>query len=339
MKTESKKSLAYFLKILTLLKSEGVDVRKIHIYVDGKRQITRLKDIKQEGIDVNAIIEKYDLDGEYRLGRKLHDLRQAYAGSGTCVLSEEGRKEAETLGVVTKFFVVEDVIEVLKILKFEGVDIRKINLDKNAKTERRSIVLRDISQVGIDIDAIIKKYNLDPNYPIGHRIRDLRQAYTGSMSCVITEENKKDAEELGILERKDRIEEVLDILEILQSEGVDVRRISVAKHIDGKTIPTILADLRQDDVNMRGIIEKHKLDKNFIIGLYITRLRRKHKFNREELSEETIKRINALGILEKKKVKELEAEQQNLLKQLKEAKKLKRQAQLLSKRKNMNMTR
>ena len=262
MATKYGKSMSDLLDILEILKKENIDVRKICVYRKGTKEIVQLKDIEQFGIDINKVINKYNLDSEYPIGSKIHNLRRAYVGNGTSAFSEEDRKRAEDIGVLNRKTNLEECAEILEILKREGWDLRKIRIGEMKKGVFKKYLLKEIKQEGFDVLEIINKYNLNPNFPIGDTISDLRsEKKSGVANNVQNKINK-----LGSLSHKGEIEEAINIFEILKMEGVDVRKIAVNKDfiIDGKrkTRATTLDDIKQFGINMNYILTKYN---NYVI--------------------------------------------------------------------------
>jgi len=122
------------MQIMRILQENGVDPSKIQIsYTDerGNRSYIILKDIKQDGIDIEKIITENQLDGNFKIGQKLHRFKAIYNGSHKGELSEEERKMAEELGIVK---IVpcnrqKPLFKGRKISQFH-VDIVRANIDK-----------------------------------------------------------------------------------------------------------------------------------------------------------------------------------------------------------------
>lgn len=299
---ERKTSAGKTLEILSILSLEGIDVRKIPMQItkDNKSEDVLLKDIEDSKINVDEIIKKYKLDENYPLGKKIHDLRNAYRGIGTTVMTNEDKKLAEDLGVISKRLVIEDLLETLKTLENEGIDIKLIPVTTVVNGEIRKTLLEDLRQEGIDIDEIIKKYNFSGKYPIGSRISLIRNKYNAGKKDGMPDALKNQAEKLGITEKKSSIEKSLEILELLQSAGVEVRKIGVAKVVEGKNMPTVLSDIKQEKIDIDEVIKKYKLDPNYQIGLKITSLRRGYKGKVFKLTQEQKNKMETLGIERKK---------------------------------------
>ena len=72
------------IAIARILKREGVNLSQIQLKYSrkGKAYFPTLNDIKQEGIDIQKIIDENNLDGEFPFGRKMERLKQVYRGTG-----------------------------------------------------------------------------------------------------------------------------------------------------------------------------------------------------------------------------------------------------------------
>ena len=80
--TTEKSMAGKTLDIAKKLRRRGVDFRKIQIIVSSnkKRHYILLNEIKQDGIDIQKIIEEEGLDGNFEFGRKIKNIRRAYKG-------------------------------------------------------------------------------------------------------------------------------------------------------------------------------------------------------------------------------------------------------------------
>ena len=202
-----KSAVAETLEICKTLKESGVDLSKIQLskIINGKRKKILLKEIEQEGIDIEKIIEEKGLDGEFKFGRKIEKLRTAYNGKGSYKITEEEKRLAEELGLIEldNRSAISKTLEICKILKESGVDLSKIQITKTINGKSKNILLKEIEQEEIDIEKIIKEKGLDGGFKLGLQIGSLRAAYNGKGGYKITEEEKRLAEELGVIKTKD----------------------------------------------------------------------------------------------------------------------------------------
>lgn len=95
--------------------------------------------------------------------------------------------------------VVAETLRIARILKSNGVDLTKIPLYRTIKGKQKYILLEEIEQEGIDIQKIIRENKLDGKFKYGMRVSNLRSTYNGIRIYKITEAQKKEAEELGLI--------------------------------------------------------------------------------------------------------------------------------------------
>ena len=299
----SPKSFGYLLNVLEILKDEGIDIRKIKVSIsigDGKTRFVTLSDIEQKGIDMQAIIKKYDLNKDYYIGLKIHHLREACSGRGTCRITEEEKKMAQLMGILTKKRRAEEFLEILEVLKKENVDLSKMITLRYKDDKRVRFKLKEIKQYGINIEEIIEKNNLDENFSIDKAIKKIRKSDFEKNG--VTKSQKEKAKELGILDNKRGYVDTIEVLELLKSEGVDVRMIRVAKNVNGVKSNTVLREIKQYGIDIEKIMKKYYLDGDYPIGVKISELRKVNNGRRDDIvfTEDEKTRIEELGIMEKK---------------------------------------
>lgn len=252
------------LEILKILKSEGVDITKIKQtrMVNKKQVYTRLSDIKQDGIDIESIMQKHGLNPDYKIGFAILELRQAYKGNQKYSITETEKKDAETLGVVVhRQAVLDGLFNILALLEKEGINVGKIPKKIKVDGNTRKTVLSDVVP-----NDIILKYQLDPDYKIGSRLEGMIGTCRGTNAYAITENQKKYAERFGFADRRSSISETLDMLEILNDEGININKIKKNKTVKGKRESTILMDISQKNVNIESVVKRYNLDPNYPIG-------------------------------------------------------------------------
>ena len=111
------------------------------------------------------------------------------------------QEEAKQLGIILEEAksIVAQTLEVGRILKANGVDLNKIKLKRKQNGKYIPILLGEIEQEGIDIGKVIAENGLDGNFAYGKNVTSLRQAYTGVQRYRITEQEKGEAMQLGLL--------------------------------------------------------------------------------------------------------------------------------------------
>ena len=207
IESNKKNVLSETLEICKILKERGIDLSEIQLSksINRKRKYILLKEIEQDGIDIQKIIKENELNGKFKLGENISRLRVAYNGNGIYEITEKEKKLAKELGLINKkkYTRTAEKLGVCKILKENGVDLSKIQLSKKINGKPQYILLKEIEQEGIDIEKIIKENGLDGELKLGQDIREVRKAYKGKETYKITEEEKRIAEELGLIKTKD----------------------------------------------------------------------------------------------------------------------------------------
>ena len=99
---------------------------------------------------------------------------------------------------------------------------------------------------------------------------------------------------------KGDIEELLNILNILNDNKVDTKKIKTYKSVNKHRKATILKDIKQTDIDINKIIADNKLMSDYPIGRKIELARRRinniDKYRRE-ITKEQIAKLETLGII------------------------------------------
>lgn len=179
------------LKILKVLKENGVDIDKIKTSEtnDGIRRYTSLREISQQGIDINKIIGVNKLNPDYPIGEEMwffglrtfnkydnENHQQARSDETKTEESKEKARDSET--EVGRF------IRVLKALEEKGIkDYTIYKADPMDRRRRKYIYLNDIvlnaSDEGKikkeDKDKFYEDNNLTKGYHYGEILDSIRQ--------------------------------------------------------------------------------------------------------------------------------------------------------------------
>ena len=268
------------LGVARILKANGVDLSKIQLskIIDKNQQYILLKEIKQEGIDIRRIIEENGIDPEFPYGRRVMTVKMAYRGKGGCVITEEERQEAKKLGLIPKEnkSIVAQTLEVARILKANGVDLSEIQLSSTKNKKTKYILLGEIEQDGIDIGKIIEESGLDPEFPYGKRVILLRTACNNKGWIKITEEERQEARELGLLieGNKSVVAQTLEVAKVLKANGVDLNKIKLTRIKNKKYRFILLGEIKQEGIDIGRIIEENGLDPKFPYGQRVTNTRK-----------------------------------------------------------------
>jgi len=298
-------SISKTLEIARILNSNGVNLRKIQLTKtqDGKHIPILLKEIEQEGIDIGKIIEEKGLDGEFKYGEMIHGLRQADKGYGSRKITEEERKEARKLGLITKergrF---SQTLEIARILKANGVDLSRLQLTEFRDGRVVKLRLKEIKQDGVDVGKIIAENGIDGEFRYGENVSQLRCAYRGTSRAKITDEEKEEVRRLGIIKEKRRwVIQALEILRILKANGVDLSKTQITKGQKGKQVPILLGDIKQDGIDIQKIITENGLDTEYEYGKNVKKLRSAYKgYGTCAITEEEKEEVRKLGLISEK---------------------------------------
>lgn len=94
-----------------------------------------------------------------------------------------------------------EFLEIMKILQNNGVDLTAISTRYSKEGKRYFTTLKDIQQKDVDIESIIVLNKLNENYKIGHYLNNFRAIYNGSHEGNLLDEERKSAEESGIVKK------------------------------------------------------------------------------------------------------------------------------------------
>ena len=140
---------------------------------------------------------------------------------------------------------ISKTLRICKILYDNGIDLKRITLNKKEKGKYRGIMLKEISQEGIDIKKIIEENNLDENFNYGSKIKMLRGAYNGTEKSPITKEERKITEILGLVKKersskkiiKNTIKENKDNLSDAMQVGKELEaEVLMAEKVEGRSV-------------------------------------------------------------------------------------------------------
>ena len=300
---KEKSVISETLEIAEVLKQNGVDLAKIQMSdsIAGKRRYILLKDIKQKGVDITRIIEEEGLDGEYPFGARLYGLRRLYNGTGTGKITKEEKRKAEELELIldNEKTAIAETLEILELLKKNGVDLTKLQLTRTIKGNSVPLLLKDIEQEGVNIAEMIERYNLNGEMNLRSRITGLRLAYNGTRnSYIITEEEKRKAEKLGLISHKetDIVGSTLEIAKILYQNGVDLAKVKLTKLKGGKQKRIVLGEVEQEGIDIARIIEEYNLDEKFKFGSRVFKIRNSYK-DGVGLTDEERRKAEELGLI------------------------------------------
>lgn len=297
-----KNAIGQTLEIVEILVNNGIDISKIKISkkIDNKQTMLKLKHIP----GLEQIILDNDLDEEYPIGQRIADLRRTVRGTGSCSITKEQLEKIKKLGLMDKRSKktseneekirktkVNETLDILEILDRSGINITKILLFKVKKGKAVSAKLKDI----LGISKILEEYSLDPEYPIGMRITNLKQAMKGKRPPKLTSEQIERAMKLKLIEikRGNVVDEIINVLNLLKIHGISLQGIQIKKRENGKLYYKKLKDIS----NTEQIIKKYDLDGEMLIGARIEKLIRSVKgIGPYKLTQAQIEEIENLNL-------------------------------------------
>ena len=273
------------VNITKILHQNGVNISKLTLSKakdDNNGRTDRLLcELVQDGIDIQKIIEENGLDSNFKYGMYVRQVRAIYKGKREGNISDELISELLMLGVIVKEnkSQVSEVIEVLKVLRDNGVILSKISLSKRDENRKQKfLMLGEIQQDGIDIQKIIEENGLDPDFKFGTKVYGIKQSLKGnSKSYMITEDEKKELMSLNLIPPtiKDELDECIKIAIILKQNGIDLKNLVLSKKsLDGSREYKLLCELEQGGVDIQKIIEENGLDINYNFGMRFDYLKR-----------------------------------------------------------------
>lgn len=280
------------LNIARILKDNGVDLKRLKLTKNN--YYLTLGEIKQEGVNIQEIIEEYGLDSGIKFAWGISYVKKLYCGNEKYKLTEEEIKEIEDLDFINKEKVQEETLRIARILNDEGVDFSKIQLSKNNKF----ILLEEIKQVGIDMQKVIEENKLDGKFEIGKQIMYLRKAYSYQEMYRMSEDERKEIEKLGLLERESVISKTLRVARILSENGIDLTKIKLSKKVGEKQEYLLLKEIEQDGIDIQKIIEENGLDEDFKLGMRVVNLRTAYNDSGTyRITQEEKKEAEELGLI------------------------------------------
>lgn len=130
----------------------------------------------------------------------------------------------------------QELLQIIKILKDNGVEVISIPTRiKDANGKRQYVTLKDITQQRSDIETIISQNGLDINFDLGKHLKNFKGIYNGSYKGTLSEEQRRTAEELGIVKKQknDRQKPLKKGWKISQFH-VDIVRDNIDKMLSGE---------------------------------------------------------------------------------------------------------
>ena len=157
---------------------------------------------------------------------------------------------------------VERILEVAEILYNNGIDLEHLQLSKLVNGTRIYTKILDIRQDGIDVAKIIEENELDGNLKIGESIGKLRSGYKGKKTIIITEEEKRKAETLGLIPREMARRE--EKMEDNKAKDADLSKQEEQLKTNGISQDDNEESLDELEDKLQGLVEKKKASSQLV---------------------------------------------------------------------------
>ena len=160
---------------------------------------------------------------------------------------------------------------------------KEISKDIDSKVEK---IVEEI----VEEQASIKSEKIKQTKEVEEKV--VEEKITGIVESKLYSDENKSA--------KGDIEELLKVLNILNDNKVDTKKIKTYKSVNKHRKATILKDIKQTDIDINKIIADNKLMSDYPIGRKIELARRRinniDKYRRE-ITKEQIAKLETLGII------------------------------------------
>lgn len=205
----------------------------IRRYGLGKREYTIEEIAKKMKVD-KWTVYNYMHKGEIRLKSEQGDLRNILDDEILLFPNEtEELKEEEEFVKTTKSIIdgyIEKCMRICKVLYGQGVDFSKIKITQN-------MIVAEVEQEGINIQKIIDESELDGEFKIGQAIEYLRIAYRGEKYYPLTELEKREVEELGLVSiKRENLTELVEQSKATQEKVAEAKKLEsmYEQELEGK---------------------------------------------------------------------------------------------------------
>ena len=219
-------------------------------------------------------------------------------------------KFEEEINNIESKTVIAEFIGIAEKLNNEGINVGGLSQGRTVDNKEVPYTLQELVVKGEISEGILEKLGLDGEYKIGYYKYLAKRAYKGNSNNLITDEEKRKLEELGIvgLEEKSVIAEFIEIAEKLNNEGIEVGSLSQGRTVDNKAVPYTLQELVVKGEIPEGILEKLGLDGQYKIGYYKNLAKRAYKDDRscaiEDEEKRKLEELRIVGLEEKSVIAE-----------------------------------
>ena len=278
---EKKESeMSKFVRVCEALARQGFDFKSFiyskTITEDGKKKKVNktLADVQEEcpNVDIIKVLEETSVSLDYSIGRQKKDAVQAVQGKRTHAITEEEEQKLINMGVVSlekEESAMSEFVRVCEALSRQGVDLKKFQYSKmiteEGKKRQLKKTLADVQEEypNIDIIKVLKETGVSLDYSIGRQQKGAVQATQGKGTYTITEEEKQELIELGVvsLEKESSMSEFVRVCEALSRQGFDFKNFVYMRNRVNKT----LADIQGEcpNIDMAKVLEETGVELNY----------------------------------------------------------------------------
>ena len=320
------------LEVLRALEELGINIASIPATLGQEQTKTTISDIEIE--DIEKFLEQHEIQEDFPLGKGIIKVSGLYI-KGTYKertdLTDEEKKQIQIYGLARKKekekTVVKETIKLIKRLKNYGIDINNVTLRPIKEGHQTSMILSDLDLTSEQLQEISEEFELDEDFPLGNRIINVKQAYQRRGRVAISDEDRRDIEEIGLVNPKrtkgmQNINETrIKMFQLLKDAGIDVGTLNATYRKNGKRKNMLLGMLDLSEETLEKIAEEFGVDESLSIGSWKTGLKIAYKAG--NLTDEQKAKVEELGIISE--LDKLDIEQKALESKIEEIEKLKAQ--------------
>ena len=235
---------------------------------NGKQEYKTIMDIKNEfqDLDINKIREKFGIEGDYKIGSKISELKRE---RNIKKLKKSQKERIEKLGIYgdkyKKDF--EDFINICDTLVRNGIQLNRFNYCYVEKGKTIYKTVRDIINECSYININELDESIDLDYEIGYKRKKLLEKMDS-----LSDEDREIIQSLKIFDKRTSVQELICVCKSLTKQGYTFSNFKIAKsiRIDGKDkrIYTSLNDLKIEYpfLDIEAVIKETGVNYDYPIG-------------------------------------------------------------------------
>ena len=274
---EKKESvMSEFVRVCEALARQGFDFKnfKGSKTINKKTILKTLADIHEEfpSIDIIKVLKETGVSLDYSVGRQKNAALQSVKENAKTPITEEEKQKLISLGVINlekKESEMSKFVRVCEALARQGFDFKSFiyskTITEDGKKKKVNKTLADVQEEypNIDIIKVLKETGVSLDYSIGRQQKGAVQATQGKGTYTITEEEKQELIELGVvsLEKESSMSEFVRVCEALSRQGFDFKNFVYMRNRVNKT----LADIQGEcpNIDMAKVLEETGVELNY----------------------------------------------------------------------------